>query len=235
MSPCWAVSFWSSCRRSSPARAWARVVVRRPGWRAGCAASMAARSSDSRPVMMSSTAVWMTRSRTAARTWPGCLSGVAGVVGVVGADVVVVLLAGGAAGVGLAAHAAAGTGRSGCGRAAGSRRRPFVRLVLVVGDVAALRPMAWAASHSSMLTSAGCSLPSAAQVQCSRGTARILRSPGRLPSPALRVRPMHDLAGVLGVAQDAVDGAGRPRLAVPGRALPAGAAAGRWSWQDSFS
>jgi len=62
-----------------------------------------------------------------------------------------------------------------------------------------LRPVWWAASHRSIGMRAGCSLPSAAQVQCSRGTARVFRSPGRLLSPALRRRPMTILPVYLGL------------------------------------
>ena len=52
-----------------------------------------------------------------------------------------------------------------------------------------------------MLTSGSCSLPSAAQVQCSRGTAVTFRSPGLLAVAGVAGAAEHHAAGVLGVAR----------------------------------
>jgi hypothetical protein len=138
---------------------------------------------------------------------------VAGVVRVVGADVVVVLLAGGAAGVGFAAHPAVALGAADAGaeRVVGAA---VLALVLVVFDVAALAADALGgfphlhADQRLVGVLAGGPGPVLARDRLDLPLAGALAGAG-VAGPA-----DDDFAGVLGVGQDAVDAAGGPRPAV---------------------
>jgi hypothetical protein len=150
----------------------------------------------------------------------GVLELVAGAAGVVGAGVVVVLLAGAASGVGLAGHppVALGAADPGAQRVV---RPPVPALVLVVLNVAALPaghlggfPQLHA-DQGGVLVAVGGPGPVLARHCPDFPPAGVLAVAG-VAGPANNHAP-----GVLGVGQDAVHRADGPRPAVPGRrALP---------------